>query len=83
MNVERMIKAQYIEATLKLLLYNNFICCNVISKAEFNVSLANVKNVLSKLHRRRRSVESFEWWNHLNFAQKFSVSSFNIDINNL
>lgn len=37
--------------------------------------LLNVKSPLSKLHRRRRSVESFEWWHHLNYAQKFSVSS--------
>jgi len=39
------------------------------------MSLLNVKSVLSKRHRRRRSVESYEWWNHLNYAQKFSVSS--------
>ncbi len=39
------------------------------------MSLLNVKKVLSKLHRRRRAVESYEWWNHLNYAQKFSVSS--------
>ncbi|KGJ94855.1 hypothetical protein GAB14E_2089 [Colwellia psychrerythraea] len=39
------------------------------------MSLLNVKSALSKFHRRRRSVESYEWWNHLNYAQKFSVSS--------
>jgi len=39
------------------------------------MSLLNVKRALSKLHRRRRTVESYEWWNHLNYAQKFSVSA--------
>lgn len=26
-------------------------------------------------HRRRRAVESYDWWDLLNYAQKFSVSS--------
>lgn len=30
---------------------------------------------LSNFRRRKRSVESYEWWEHLNYAQKFSVSS--------
>jgi|ETNmetMinimDraft_8_1059916.scaffolds.fasta_scaffold46517_1 hypothetical protein len=39
------------------------------------MSLFKVKSVFSKFHRRSRSLESYEWWNHLNYAQKFSVSS--------
>jgi len=39
------------------------------------MNLLNIKGALSKLHRRRRAIESYEWWNHLNYAQKFSVSS--------
>ncbi len=39
------------------------------------MSLLNIKRALTKLHRRHRSVESYEWWNYLNYAQKFSVSS--------
>ena len=39
------------------------------------MNVSRLKKVLSSIHRRRRSVESYEWWNHLNYAQKFSVSS--------
>ena len=39
------------------------------------MSILNIKRALTKLHRRHRSVESYEWWNYLNYSQKFSVSS--------
>jgi len=39
------------------------------------MSVSGIKKVLSSLHRRRRVIESYEWWDYLNYAQKFSVSS--------
>jgi len=36
---------------------------------------SRLKKVLSSLHRRRRNIESYEWWNYLNYAQKFAVGS--------
>jgi len=39
------------------------------------MSISGIKKVLSSLHRRRRVIESYEWWDYLNYAQKFSVSS--------
>jgi len=39
------------------------------------MNLSKLKKTLSNIHRRRRNVESYEWWDHLNYAQKFSVSS--------
>jgi len=29
----------------------------------------------TNIHRRHRNVESYDWWEYLNYAQKFSVSS--------
>ena len=48
------------------------------------MNVSRLKKVLSNIHRRRRKIESYEWWNYLNYAQKFSVSSlykFGYDIN--
>ena len=39
------------------------------------MNLSRLKKTLSNIHRRRRTIESYEWWDHLNYAQKFSVSS--------
>lgn len=39
------------------------------------MGLKRIKDTFAKLHRRRRPVESYDWWEHLNYAQKFSVSS--------
>jgi len=39
------------------------------------MSISGIKKALSSLHRRRRLLESCEWWDYLNYAQKFSVSS--------
>jgi len=39
------------------------------------MNLSKLKRTLSNIHRRRRTIESYEWWDHLNYAQKFSVSS--------
>jgi len=35
----------------------------------------SIKKAWSHFHRRKRSVESYDWWAQLNYAQKFSVSS--------
>jgi len=37
--------------------------------------VSKLKKALSYVHRRRRAIESYEWWDYLNYAQKFSVSS--------
>ena len=39
------------------------------------VTVSGIKKVFSHFHRRRRPVESHVWWDHLNYAQKFAVSS--------
>ena len=39
------------------------------------MSVSGLKKVLSHFQRRRRPLEQQEWWNHLNYAQKFAVSS--------
>jgi len=39
------------------------------------MSLSELKKKLTNFHRRKRPIESYEWWNHLNYAQKFAVSS--------
>ena len=39
------------------------------------MNLSRLKKTLSNIHRRRRNIESYEWWDYLNYAQKFSVSS--------
>jgi len=36
---------------------------------------SRLKKALFSIHRRRRTIESYEWWNYLNYAQKFAVSS--------
>jgi len=39
------------------------------------MSLSELKKKMINFHRRKRPIESYEWWNHLNYAQKFAVSS--------
>lgn len=39
------------------------------------MSFRGFKDSINKFHRRRRPVESYAWWQQLNYAQKFSVSS--------
>jgi len=39
------------------------------------MTFLNIKKVLLHLHRRKRTVESYDWWEQLNYAQKFSVSA--------
>lgn len=39
------------------------------------MDLSRLKKTVSSIHRRRRTKESYEWWNYLNYAQKFSASS--------
>ncbi len=39
------------------------------------MNASRLKKALSNIHRRRRAIESYEWWDYLNYAQKFSVSS--------
>jgi hypothetical protein len=39
------------------------------------MNLSKLKKTLSSFHRRRRAIEIYEWWDYLNYAQKFSVSS--------
>ncbi len=34
-----------------------------------------LKNTVDRYNKRSKNIEKFEWWNQLNYAQKFSVTS--------
>ncbi len=39
------------------------------------MNFLRLKHTIDKYHKRRKHLENYEWWEHLNYAQKFSVSS--------
>jgi len=39
------------------------------------MDVSRLKRALSNIHRIRRTIDSYEWWNCLNHAQKVEVSS--------
>ncbi len=39
------------------------------------MNFLRLKHTIDKYHKRRKHLESYEWWEQLNYAQKFSVSS--------